>query len=106
MLLQIIIQIELTYKLLLARVSRLQIFRIWNDFLGRLRTVSGRLEPQLAAFLRKKRGDFSYAKFSKKVGLPPSTLHRLEMCQQSITLSRLEQIMKRLKCSLSDIFSD
>ena len=68
--------------------------------------MTGKLERQLAAFLRKKRGDLSYAKFSKKVGLPPSTLHRLEMCQQSITLSRLEQIMKRLKCSLSDVFQD
>lgn len=57
-------------------------------------------------FLRKKRGDLSYAKFSKKIGLPPSTLHRLEMCQQSLTLSRLEQIMKRLRCSLTDIFRD
>jgi DNA-binding Xre family transcriptional regulator len=26
------------------------------------------------------------------------------MCQQSITLSRLEQIVKRLKCRLMDIF--
>jgi DNA-binding Xre family transcriptional regulator len=74
--------------------------------LGRLRIVSGKLEQQLAAFLRKRRGGLSYAKFSRKVGLPPSTLHRLEMCQQSITLSRLEHIMKRLKCSLSDIFRD
>jgi DNA-binding Xre family transcriptional regulator len=68
--------------------------------------VPGKLERQLAVFLRRKRGDLSYAKFSKKVGLPPSTLHRLEMCQQSITLSRLEQIMKRLRCSWSDIFRD
>jgi DNA-binding Xre family transcriptional regulator len=66
--------------------------------------VARKLERQLAVFLRKRRGDLPYAKFSKKVGLPPSTLHRLEMCQQSITLSRLEQIMKRLKCSLADIF--
>jgi DNA-binding Xre family transcriptional regulator len=47
-----------------------------------------------------------YVKFSNRIGLPPSTLHRLEMCRQSITLSRLEQIMKRLKCSLTDIFRD
>jgi len=68
--------------------------------------VPGKLERQLAVFLRQKRGDLPYAKFSKRVGLPPSTLHRLEMCQQSITLSRLEQIMKRLKCSMTDIFSE
>jgi len=33
-----------------------------------------------------------------------STLHRLEQCQQSITLGRLQQIMQRLKCGLPDIF--
>ena len=40
------------------------------------------------------------------VVMPASTLHRLEMCQQSITLSRLEQIMRRLRCTLADIFRD
>ncbi len=40
------------------------------------------------------------------LGLPPSTLHRLEHGDQSITLRGLQQIMKRLKCGLSDIFGD
>jgi len=66
--------------------------------------VRDTLEKQLAAFLRKKRGGMTFAQFSRKVGLPVSTLHRLEQCQQSITLSRLQQIMQRLKCGLSDIF--
>ena len=48
----------------------------------------------------------TYAQFSNKVGLPPSTLHRLEMCQQSITLSRLELILKRLKCRVREIFPE
>jgi DNA-binding Xre family transcriptional regulator len=65
-----------------------------------------KLEKQLAAFLRAKRGQMTYAEFSKKVGLPPSTLHRLEMCDQSITLSRLELILRRLKCSVKEIFPD
>lgn len=46
----------------------------------------------------------TFADFSRKLGLPPSTLHRLEQCQQSITLRGLQQIMKRLKCGLRDIF--
>jgi DNA-binding Xre family transcriptional regulator len=66
--------------------------------------VRNTLERQLASFLRKKRGDMTFAQFSKKIGLPVSTLHRLEQCQQSITLGRLQQIMTRLKCKLSDIF--
>jgi hypothetical protein len=40
------------------------------------------------------------------LGLPPSTLHRLERGDQSITLRGLQQIMKRRKCGLSDIFGD
>jgi DNA-binding Xre family transcriptional regulator len=66
--------------------------------------MRGILEKQLASFLRKKRGDMTFAQFSKKLGLPASTIHRLEQCQQSITLGRLQQIMQRLKCRLSDIF--
>ena len=46
----------------------------------------------------------SFAEFSKKTGLTPSTLFRLENGQQSITLGRLEQVMIRLKVSLWDIF--
>lgn len=48
----------------------------------------------------------SFAQFSKITGLTPSTLFRLENCDQTITLRRLEPVMKRLKVSLSDIFGD
>lgn len=64
------------------------------------------LERQLAGFLRKHRGAMTFAEFSRKVGLPPSTLHRLENATQSITLRNLQQIMNRLKCRLSDMFAD
>jgi len=64
------------------------------------------LEKQLAAFLKKERGQTSYAEFSKRTGLTPSTLFRLENCQQSITIGRLEQVMNRLKVTLWDIFGD
>ncbi len=72
--------------------------------IGQHGQVRDSLEKQLAAFLRKKRGEMTFAQFSQKLGLPTSTLHRLEQCQQSITLGRLQQIMQRLKCGLSDIF--
>jgi len=62
------------------------------------------LERQLAVFLRKHHGSMTYAEFSRKLGLPPSTVHRLENAAQSITLRNLQQIMYRLKCRLSDIF--
>jgi hypothetical protein len=38
------------------------------------------------------------------MGLPPSTLFRLEQCQQSITLRNLQLVMQRTGCTLADIF--
>lgn len=62
------------------------------------------LDKKLAKWLRAQRGDMTFAQFSKKVGLPPSTIFRLERCEQSITLGRLQGVMDRLKCDLGDIF--
>ena len=67
--------------------------------------MAQRLAKQLGAFLRKKRGDLTYQQFSRKTGLSDSTLHRLELGQQNVTLNTLEQICDRLKCSISDIFA-
>lgn len=64
------------------------------------------LDRQLAEFLKKRRGELTYAQFARKLGITPSTLFRLENQQQSITLGRLEQVLGRLKCSLKDVFSE
>ena len=48
----------------------------------------------------------TFAQFSKKVGLPPSTIFRLERCEQSITLGRLDAVLKKLKCTLEDVFGE
>jgi len=68
--------------------------------------VAGTLETQLARFLKEKRGEMTYAQFSRKLGFPPSTLHRLEQGAQSITLRGLQQILRKLKCGLADVFPD
>jgi predicted transcriptional regulator len=62
------------------------------------------LDRQLARFLKEQRGELSFAQFSKKTGLPASTLFRLEQCQQSITLGRLHGLMKKLKVTLGEVF--
>jgi transcriptional regulator with XRE-family HTH domain len=62
------------------------------------------LDKKLAAFLKKQRGAMSFAAFSKKTGFSPSMLFRLENCEQSITLGRLQQLMERLKVNLDDVF--
>lgn len=64
------------------------------------------LEKELASFLREKRGRQTFAQFSKKIGLRQSTLHRLEQCQQSLTLKNLHLIMERTNSTLADIFPD
>ena len=46
----------------------------------------------------------TFVQFSRKTGLPASTLFRLENSQQSITLGKLELVLKRLKCSTGDVF--
>jgi len=62
------------------------------------------LDKKLAAFLKKQRGELSFAAFSKKTGFSPSMLFRLENCEQSITLGRLQQLMDRLKVGWKDVF--
>ena len=62
------------------------------------------LDKHLGTFLRKTRGDLTFAEFSRRTGLPPSTLHRLESGEQSVTLGRLQQLMVRLRVRLADIY--
>lgn len=64
------------------------------------------LDKKLAAFLKKRRGDMSFAQFSRIAGLPPSSLFRLEQCQQSLALKRLDRLLKRLKVSIVDVFGE
>jgi len=65
-----------------------------------------KLDKALAQFFKKRRGEKTFAQFSRLTGLPVSTLFRLENHQQSITLATLESLMNRLKVHWSDIFSD
>lgn len=62
------------------------------------------LDKLLADFLRQRRGEETFVEFSRKLGISPTTLYRLERCEQSITLGRLHQILGRLKIGLADIF--
>jgi DNA-binding Xre family transcriptional regulator len=49
-------------------------------------------------------GDLTYEQFSRKIGISPAILHRLEIAEQNVTLNTLEQLVGRLKCSNSDVF--
>jgi transcriptional regulator with XRE-family HTH domain len=64
------------------------------------------LDRQLAKFLRKQRGDLSYADFAKKTGLSHQTLYRIEHGEHRLTLDKLETVLVKLKIRLKDIFPD
>ena len=64
------------------------------------------LDVQLAQYLRKARGELSYAQFGKKTGLSHTTLHRLERGEHHLTLNKLETLMTKLKIRLKDVFPD
>jgi len=68
--------------------------------------VAQRLAKRLGAFLRRKRGDLTYQQFSRKMGISDSTLHRMELGEQNVTLKTLEQICARLKCDVVDLFKE
>ena len=48
----------------------------------------------------------TFAQFEKKMGISGSTLHRIELEQQNVTIDTLEQIMDRLKVHMADIFPE
>ena len=64
------------------------------------------LDRSLAKFLREKRGDRSYAVFSKMTGLSHMTLYRIERGEHHLTLNKLETVLNKLKIRLSDVFPD
>jgi len=64
------------------------------------------LRKQLAEFLKKQRGNQTYQQFARKIGLSDSTLQRIEMMEQNVTIDTIQHIVTRLRCRISDIFSD
>jgi DNA-binding Xre family transcriptional regulator len=74
--------------------------RFWGEFWSR----ANRAAFSLSHKNMKQKQEMSYAEFSKKTGLTASSLFRLEQGQQSITLVRLHEVLKRLKATLGDVF--
>jgi DNA-binding Xre family transcriptional regulator len=83
-----------------------QISLLWDSLSAQWPVVAERLAKKLGAALRKRRGELTYAQFARKVGIGHSTLHRLEMGDQNITLKTIEQLTKRLKCSVGELFGE
>ena len=74
-----------------------------NEASSQSKSRNPNLDKQVAKFIRKSRGEKTYQAFGAKVGVTPSTVYRLENCQQSATLRSLGRILGRLGCSIWDV---
>lgn len=63
-----------------------------------------KLADRLAKRIKELRGDSSQLQFSKKLGISNSSLNRIEMAEQNVTLETLDALCARLKCDVADLF--
>jgi len=78
---------------------------MWDAVTAMLFHVPRKLRSQLGAFLKKQRGELTYAQFSRRIGVSKSTLQRLEQGEQNITVDTLEQLLGKLSVRIADVFS-
>lgn len=64
------------------------------------------LDKAFSKFLKTLRGDRSYAKLAKELGVAESTLYRLINKEQSATLRGVENVLQKLGLSPADIFGE
>jgi len=64
------------------------------------------LDRTFSKFLKVQRGTQTYASFAAKLAVSESTLYRLINGQQSATLRGIENILRRLNMSVSDVFGE
>ena len=67
--------------------------------------MAASMQKQLGQYLRQRRGEMTLPAFARKLGISSSSLHRMEMGEQNVTLTTLERLLKRLKCSAADVFN-
>ena len=63
------------------------------------------LAKRLGNRLRELRDEESQLQFAKRLGISKSSLNRIEIGQQNVSLATLETLCKRLKCDVEDLFS-
>jgi len=65
----------------------------------------GTLARRLALRLRELRGEATQVEFARKLGISDSSLSRMEIGDQNVSLKTLERLCTRLKCDIADLFS-
>ncbi|MDX1973802.1 MAG: helix-turn-helix transcriptional regulator, partial [Candidatus Sumerlaeia bacterium] len=62
------------------------------------------LRQELANKLKALRGDKSQRDFAEEIGIPKSTLQRLERCEQNVGIDTLQALCSHFKCGIADLF--
>jgi len=68
--------------------------------------VAASMQKQLGQYLRKRRGEMTLPAYARKLGVSSSSLHRMELGEQNVTLKTLELLLKRLKCNAAEVFNN
>jgi transcriptional regulator with XRE-family HTH domain len=79
---------------------------MWDVLAAMLASVSRKLRTQLGTYLRKERGELTYAQFARRIGISKSTLQRLEQGEQNITVDTLEHLLSKLSAGMSKVFPE
>ena len=64
------------------------------------------LRENLAKNLRARRGEKTQAAFGRRAGVHQSTIQRIEMETQNVSIDTLQLLCDRLRCSASDLLED
>ena len=64
----------------------------------------GFLRRRLAKHLKQLRGGQPLRPFSKRLGVSYTTLQRLEMAEQNVSITTIEKLCRALKCDIFDLF--
>ncbi len=64
----------------------------------------GNLAKRLAKKLLDLRGEEPQYRFARRLGVSKSSLNRMELGDQNVSLKTLERLCARLKCDVGDLF--
>jgi len=62
------------------------------------------LASRLAMRLKELRGETTQRVFARRLGISKSSLNRLEIGEQNVSLRTLQKLCQRLKCDIADLF--
>lgn len=60
----------------------------------------------MGGIIAQRRGERTLRNFGREAGLSSSTLQRLELGKQNVTVDTLENLLRKLRVSINDVFRD